>query len=111
MTDYLPEVATVPFPMARPEDLPTTVPAIAAARPAALAAVAVRLATPVNRVGVPRLRAAARTARAVLGPVPSTPVGDDPGESRPNRDNDLAFGIERHHGPAPLRTHHPTRGV
>lgn len=30
--------------------------------------------------------------------MPSTLVVDDPRESRPNRHNDLAFGIERHHG-------------
>lgn len=98
MTDYLPHVATVPFPMPRPEDLPTDAPAIAAAAPAALAALAARMADPANRTGTARLLAAARTARADLGPVPGTLVGEDPGESRPNRDNDLAFGIERHHG-------------
>ncbi|WP_182604616.1 hypothetical protein [Streptomyces alkaliphilus] len=38
------------------------------------------------------------TARAEFGRVPSAPVGEDPRESPPNRDNDLAFGIERHVG-------------
>lgn len=98
MTDYLPHVATVPFPMPRPEDLPADAPAIAAAAPTALAAPAARMSDPANRTGLGPLLAAAVAARADLGPVPSTLVGDDPKESRPNRDNDLAFGIERHHG-------------
>ncbi|WP_330177301.1 hypothetical protein OG875_29615 [Streptomyces sp. NBC_01498] len=98
MTDYLPHVATVPFPMPRPEDLPDDAPAIAAAAPTALAALADRTSRPANRTGLAQLLAATRAAREDLGPVPSTLVGDDPKESRPNRDNDLAFGIERHHG-------------
>ncbi|MFI9788331.1 hypothetical protein ACIHEI_33205 [Kitasatospora sp. NPDC051984] len=98
MTDYLPEVATVPFPMACPEELPDSAPALVAARPAVLAEVAARLADPADRTGSAGLHAAARAARELLGTVPSDPVGDDPRESRPNRDNDLAFGIERHHG-------------
>ncbi|WP_329032092.1 hypothetical protein OIE71_03860 [Streptomyces sp. NBC_01725] len=98
MTDYLPHVATVPFPMPRPEDLPDDAPAIAAAAPTALAAAVARISDPANRAGLAQLLAASVAARADLGPVPSTLVGDDPRESRPNRDNDLAFGIERHHG-------------
>ncbi|EGX57581.1 hypothetical protein SZN_22181 [Streptomyces zinciresistens K42] len=98
MTDYLPQVATVPFPMPRPEDLPDDAPAIAAAAPSVLALPAGEVARPASRTGVAELLAAARTARTELGRVSSTLVGDDPGESRPNRDNDLAFGIERHLG-------------
>ncbi|GAA2658005.1 hypothetical protein [Streptomyces lunalinharesii] len=99
MTDYLHHVATTPFPMARPEDLPTTAAEIrAAARRTGLAAHTAGLFEPAARTGLPRLVAATQTARDCLGPVPSTPVRDDPQESRPNRDNDLAFGIERRHG-------------
>ncbi|MFC8939755.1 hypothetical protein ACFT1B_16745 [Streptomyces griseoincarnatus] len=98
MTDYLPDVATVPFPMPRPEDLPGDVPALAAAAPSALAGLAGTVADPAHRTGLSGMLATVRTARADLGPVPSTLVVDDPGESRPNRHNDLAFGIERRHG-------------
>jgi hypothetical protein len=98
MTDYLSHVATVPFPMPRPGDLPGDASAIAAAVPSALAGLTDRVADPAHRTGLADMLAAVRTARADLGPVPSTLVVDDPGESRPNRDNDLAFGIERHHG-------------
>lgn len=98
MTDYLPHVATVPFPMPCPEDLPGDAPAIAAAAPSVLAGLAGGVAGPAHRTGLADMLAAVRTARADLGPVPSTLVVDDPRESRPNLDNDLAFGIERHHG-------------
>ncbi|MGW7081639.1 hypothetical protein [Streptomyces sp. NPDC054866] len=98
MTDYLPDVATVPFVLARPEDLPATIPAVEAARPATAAALATRLADPAARTGPGPLRAAVAAARGALGPVHATPIGEDPRESRPNRDNDLAFGIERHAG-------------
>ncbi|MEV8319611.1 hypothetical protein AB0Q95_36185 [Streptomyces sp. NPDC059900] len=98
MTDYLPDVATVPFVLARPEDLPATVPAVEAARPPAATALAARISAPAARTGPGPLRGAVAAARGDLGAVHATPVGDDPRESRPNRDNDLAFGIERHHG-------------
>ncbi|WP_173874248.1 hypothetical protein SALCHL_006340 [Streptomyces albus subsp. chlorinus] len=99
MTDYLPHVATVPFALGCPEDLPATVPAVEAARPPAAEALAARLSDPAARVGPHQLLEAVRAARAELGPVAGTRITDDPRESRPNRDNDRAFGIERHQGP------------
>jgi hypothetical protein len=97
MTDYLDQVATVPFRMARPEDLPTTLSGVLAAQVNDRELCA-RLFTPSARADLPALLAATSEAQATLGPLPSTLVVDDPMESPPNRDNDLAFGIERHRG-------------
>ncbi|WP_033325725.1 hypothetical protein [Streptomyces yerevanensis] len=103
MTDYLEHVATVPFRIARPADLPTTIPDLAVVGGAAAARVSELLLAPAARAGLPALCDAVRRAGDELGPVPSTLVTDDPDESRPNRDNDAAFGIERHSGdPAQL---------
>lgn len=98
MTDYLPLVATVPFVLARPEDLPTTVPAVEAALPPGAHAVAARLSDPGGRSDLPALLDTVRAARDELAGHHSTRIIDDPQESRPNRDNDEAFGIERHQG-------------
>lgn len=98
MTDYLPLVATVPFVLARPEDLPTTVPAIEAARPRGAHALAARLSQPGAHTDLRALLEAVRAARGELGRTDGTRIADDPQESRPNRDNDEAFGIERHRG-------------
>ncbi|RAJ58797.1 hypothetical protein K378_05030 [Streptomyces sp. Amel2xB2] len=100
MTDYLPHVATVPFVLGCPEDLPATVPAIEAARPPEGAAVVARLSDPAARTGLRPLLDAVRAARRELGETDSVLIEDDPRESRPNRDNDEAFGIERHRGRA-----------
>ncbi|MFG2651373.1 hypothetical protein [Streptomyces sp. NPDC048436] len=98
MTDYLPDVATVPFILGRPEDLPDSIPAIEAAVPGTAVALAARISDPAARTGLGALRAAVAAARGDLGPVSGTPIGEDAQETRPNRDNDLAFGIERRRG-------------
>ena len=96
-TGYLPQVAAVPFRLGRPEELPDVLTKVAAAgaviRPAA------RLLDDAAWADCETLDHAARAARAALAADPGPPVRDDPRESAANRDNDLAFGIERHGGP------------
>ncbi|MEU9035657.1 hypothetical protein AB0D45_12280 [Streptomyces sp. NPDC048352] len=97
--DYVAQVATVPFRMGRPEELPGTLDEVRAAA-AARAGEAVRgLARPGARTDLDALLAQVRQTRAALAPAGTVPVGDDPAESEANRDNDLAFGIVRTRGP------------
>ncbi|SFP29300.1 hypothetical protein SAMN04489713_1135 [Actinomadura madurae] len=98
MTDYLPQVATVPFRLGRPEDLPGDLAEVAAA--GAGTRHAVRLLDDAAWTGCDTLEGAARAARAALAADHGPRVRDDPRESAANRDNDLAFGIERHGGAA-----------
>ncbi|MDG4863768.1 hypothetical protein P8605_37060 [Streptomyces sp. T-3] len=97
--DYVAQVATVPFLLGRPEELPTTVPGIERIADRA-ARVRGRLSGPGSRESVGALLAAARAVRDELVPTGDGRVGDDPEESEANRDNDLAFGIVRTRGPA-----------
>jgi hypothetical protein len=98
MTDHLPQAATVPFRLGRPEELPGVLTEVAAAgavtRPATL------LLDDAAWADCETLEDAARAARAALAADPGPLVRDDPQESAANRDNDLAFGIERHGGAA-----------
>ncbi|MCP3759169.1 hypothetical protein [Streptomyces sp. TBY4] len=96
--DYVAEVATVPFVLGRPEELPTTPDGVRGAV-AARAAEAARGLGPAARSDLRALLAAARQTYALLEPAGLGPVGDDPAESEANRDNDLAFGIVRTRGP------------
>ncbi|MCQ0020789.1 ATP-binding cassette domain-containing protein [Actinomadura madurae] len=98
MTDYLPQVATVPFRLGRPEDLPGDLAEVAVA--GAGTRHAVRLLDDAAWTGCDTLEGAARAARAALAADHGPRVRDDPRESAANRDNDLAFGIERHGGAA-----------
>jgi predicted O-methyltransferase YrrM len=99
MVDYLPSVATVPFRLGRPEDLPNTAADIAFHRARARLAVA-HLADPRARTDVRALLNAAVRTKAELGDLPGERIDTDPAESQPNRDNDVAFGIQRIDGPA-----------
>jgi len=100
MMDYLPSVATVPFRLGRPEDLPNTAADIASHR-ARLAVT--RLADPRARTDVHALLDAAVRTRAEVAELPGSRIHADPAESEPNRDNDAAFGIHRVDGsPLPL---------
>lgn len=96
MVDYLPSVATVPFRLGRPEDLPDTAADVASHR-ARLAVT--QLADPRARTDVHALLDAAVLTRAGLGDLPGRRIDADPAESEPNRDNDVAFGIHRIDGP------------
>lgn len=98
MVDYLPRVATVPFRLGRPEDLPRTVLDMAAHRDRARFAAA-RIADPRARTDISELLAVARRTRSELGELPGELILDDPVESAANRDNDIAFGIQRIAGP------------
>lgn len=101
--EYVERVATVPFRLPRPSDLPNTVDRVVAAD-AERAATIQALLYPAAPDGAGREAAVllerVAYARAELGPAPGEPVGPDPGESPANRDNDLAFGIVRTRGPA-----------
>ncbi|WP_199444346.1 hypothetical protein [Umezawaea beigongshangensis] len=98
MVDYLPRVATVPFRLGRPEDLPRTAEGLAAHRDRARLAVA-RIADPRARTDLHALLAAAVETRTALGELPGRRIHDDRAESEANRDNDVAFGIHRVEGP------------
>lgn len=97
--DYVARVATVPFRLGRPEDLPATSGGVHDAVDHGLHELLRRLDRDPGS-DLAALLAQAHAARAELGVVPGEPFGDDPGESEPNRDNDLAFGIVRTRGPA-----------
>ncbi|WP_405959462.1 hypothetical protein OG235_50520 [Streptomyces sp. NBC_00024] len=98
--DYVAQVATVPFLLGRPEELPATGPRIRDAAAGRAAQVLGRLSGPGARDSLAGLLSAARTARDELTPTGTGPVGEDPEESEANGDNDLAFGIVRTRGPA-----------
>jgi hypothetical protein len=98
MVDYLPRVATVPFRLGRPEDLPHTTRDIAPHSDHARFAAA-RTADPCARADVASLLAAAVRTRAELGEPPGERIRGDRAESEANRDNDIAFGIHRIGGP------------
>lgn len=95
-TDYLHQVASIPFRLPRPEDLPTTIADIEVPEARKLSEIREHEV----RGSLEDLLKAIRMARADLGNLSTVVVVDDPAETRPNRDNDRAFGIERHHGPA-----------
>jgi uncharacterized protein YbdZ (MbtH family) len=92
-------VATVPFRLGRPEDLPTTYGGVRDTVDHGLG----DLLDGLDRSAggdLAALLAQAHAARGDLGDVPGEPFADDPDESAANRDNDLAFGIVRTRGPA-----------
>jgi hypothetical protein len=98
MTDYLPRVATLPFRLGRPEDLPRTTRDVARHRDRARIAVA-RIGDPSARTDLRALLAAALRTRTELGELPGQRILTDRAESEANRDNDTAFGIHRVDGP------------
>ncbi|MBP2329400.1 hypothetical protein JOF56_009785 [Kibdelosporangium banguiense] len=97
--EYLTRVVALPFRLGRPEDLPV---GLAAVREegSASARKACHYLTAAENGDTQALLEAARRARRHLGEPAHAPVGADPAESEANRDNDLAFGIVRHHGSA-----------
>lgn len=96
---YVAEVATVPFRLGRPEELPTTLDELREAVAERAGEAAHGLAAPAARSALGALLAQARQIRDALPPTGLGPVGEDPQESEANRDNDLAFGIVRTRGP------------
>lgn len=98
--DYVAQVATVPFLLGRPEELPASQRQVRDAVARRAGQVLGRLSTPGARDSLGSLLSAARAIQAELVSTGTGPVGDDPAESEANRDNDLAFGIVRTHGPA-----------
>jgi hypothetical protein len=99
--DYLPRVATVPFRLGRPEELPVEPSAFGADR--VLDEVARVLIQPRYRLDLGTLLDGIRTARTVLSSaLVCVPLDVDESETPANRDNDVTFGIHRVSG-EPLR--------
>jgi hypothetical protein len=96
---YLARVATVPFRLGRPEDLPSDPADIMRWGQHRARCVIASIADSQARTDLPALLAAIGDVRAALGDQAGEPVGVDPAESEANRDNDLGFGIERIAGP------------
>jgi hypothetical protein len=92
--DYLAAVATVPFTLGRPEDLPASVAELSSVNTAA-ASVLSAIRPPSVRSRADRLLAAWAAAAARIGSPPGAQVTGDRAESEANRANDLAFGIRR----------------
>lgn len=95
MTAYLTHVADVPFPLGRPENLPTRRAELVRYRGIAAAGSAA-----LNHESAEELLESVRATRSRLAVPVGAEISGDPAESEANRDNDLAFGIVRTDGDA-----------